>query len=170
MAQKIDDERLAQSVVYSFMGEQAPNVEEIARMMAIKRRNNLAGVKVCETYDRHFGKTEFFLHAGRYRPDRRRIHTPSQHRRDLDLDLHVIGTSDQLGYVFLSLRRTLTYKCPGNAALDFLSDPADRRIDFLEGGLAICDGNIGEINIDRKPRHVAHEQVDRRSALEREGG
>ena len=54
MAQKIDDERLAQSVVYSFMGEQAPNVEEIARMLAIKRRNNLAGVKVCETYDLAF--------------------------------------------------------------------------------------------------------------------
>src|SRR5208283_3923917 len=113
MAQKIDDERLAQSVVYSFMGEQAPNVEEIARMLAIKRRNNLAGVKVCETYDRHVGKTEFFFHAGRYRPDRRLIHTPSQHRRDLDLDLHVIGTSDQLGYVFLPFGALSLTSAPG---------------------------------------------------------
>lgn len=37
VAEQVNDERLAQPVVYSFMGEQAPHVEQIAWMLAVER-------------------------------------------------------------------------------------------------------------------------------------
>ena len=51
-----------QSVVYSFMGEQVPYIEQILRMLAVERSDNLASTKVSEADDRHFGESEFFLH------------------------------------------------------------------------------------------------------------
>ena len=51
---------------------------------------------------------------------------------------------------------------------DRVRDPLHAGIDRLQRCRAIGDRHIGQIDIDREPRHVAHEQVDRSPALERE--
>ena len=39
-----------------------------------------------------------------------------------------------------------------------------------EGGGPVLDRQVGEVDIDREARHVAHEEVDRGAALECEAG
>ena len=59
---KVDDERLAQLVVVALVRQQIPNVEQVARMLAVQGCHNLAGVKVRETNDLDFRKSELILY------------------------------------------------------------------------------------------------------------
>ncbi len=104
------------------------NSEQIARMLAIERGDDLAGIKVSEADDRHFGQPEFFLHRRRHGSDGGLVNTTTQYRRDL----RIVGADDQLGYPFFALRRARAYTRAGNPALDFFRDPVHRRIDLLE--------------------------------------
>src|ERR1700733_11812441 len=132
MAKKIDYECFTHLVVYTFLGEQIPHIEQIARMLAIERSYNLAGVQVCETDDRYFRKPELFLDARRYRPDFGFVDTTAQYRRDLDFDLHAVAADDQLGYAFFALRRARVHLCVANAVLDGSGDPFHCSIDVFE--------------------------------------
>jgi hypothetical protein len=67
-------------------------------------------------------------------------------------------------------RRGRAHTSAGNPALDLFLDSVQCRIDLLQRGFAIGDGYVSEIDIDGKPRHVTQEQVDPRSAFEREDG
>jgi hypothetical protein len=44
MADEVDDERLAEIVRDAFVGEQIADIEEIARMLPVERRDELAGI------------------------------------------------------------------------------------------------------------------------------
>jgi hypothetical protein len=46
------------------MGQQVAHVEQIARMLAIERGNELASIEVREGYDRHLRKAECIFYEG----------------------------------------------------------------------------------------------------------
>jgi len=151
------------------MREQVTHIEQVPRMLPVERGHDLAGVKISEADDGHFGEPEFFLDARRYRPDGGLVDATAEHRRDLDLDLCAIARTFNLVMYFRPWRARADMSA-GNPALDMFLDTMQRGIDFLQRGLPIRDRDVCEIDIDRKPRHVAQEQIDRRSALEREDG
>src|SRR3546814_2988920 len=47
-------------------------------------------------------------------------------------------------------------------------DPLETVADGLQRTVAIGDGQVDEVDVDRQARQVAHEQVDRGPALQRE--
>ncbi|CDZ61710.1 Hypothetical protein NGAL_HAMBI2566_46760 [Neorhizobium galegae bv. orientalis] len=58
VTEQIDDERFAQVIAQPFMGKQALHIEEVTRMLPIKRRHQLARKKVLKGYDAGFRKAE----------------------------------------------------------------------------------------------------------------
>ena len=49
----------------ALVGEQVPHVEQIARMLAVERRDDLAGIEVGKANDLDFRKAELLFHARR---------------------------------------------------------------------------------------------------------
>src|SRR5579864_2772429 len=132
MAKKIDDECFTHLVVNTFLGEQIPHIEQVARMLTIERSYNLAAVQVWETDDRHFRKPESFLDARRNRPDFGFVDTTAQYWCDLDFDLRAVAADDQLGYAFLPLRCARVHLCAANTVFDSSGDPFHGSIDLFE--------------------------------------
>jgi hypothetical protein len=56
-----------------------------------------------------------------------------------------------------------------NAAGDAGRNTAQSGINGSQRGVAIRDGQIGEIKVHRNARQVPHEQIDRRAAFESKG-
>ena len=168
MAQQVDDEGLAQRVVDAFICQQVAHVEQVARVLAVERRHDLAGVEIRKVDERHFGEPELLFDLGRDALDCGLIDTAAQYRRDLDLDLRVVGPEYQLGRAVLAFGLARIDLRAANAFRDRVRDPFHPCIDRLQRCCAIRDGHVGQIDIDREPRQVAHEQIDRRAALERE--
>jgi hypothetical protein len=61
---------------------------------------------------------------------------------------------------------TVDVETVGNSGFDPAANSLHRGIDVGEGFWPRRDGQIGEININRKPRKVANKQIDRRPAFE----
>ena len=87
MAHQIDDKGGAELAVDAFVRQQIMDVEQVARMLAVERRHQLAGEHVRKRHHLNGGKAELLLDRIRDRLLLRLEHAAAQHRRDLDLDL-----------------------------------------------------------------------------------
>ena len=64
MAKQIDDDSTAQVIIDSFMCQEFPHIEQIARMLAVKRGDYLAAEQVSKGHDIDFGIAKCFFHGG----------------------------------------------------------------------------------------------------------
>ena len=91
VAEQVNDEGLAQIVSDALVGEQVAHIEEIAGMLAVQRRDDLARIKVGEDTTAGLGKSEFRFDG---RLDRCHVgfeDTAAQNGRHFDLDLNALG-------------------------------------------------------------------------------
>lgn len=98
----------------------------------------------------------------------RLVNTAAENRRDLDLDLNAVCSDHKLIHAALAGQRDPVRPRPADAAFDVCGGAPHRRVDILQGGGTVLDRQIGQIDIDRKARHIAYEQVDRRAAFQGE--
>jgi hypothetical protein len=75
MAQDVDDESFPYGIVDPLVREQVAHVEEIARMLAIERRDELAREKVGKADDLDFSKAELVFDGRRNGSSLRIIYT-----------------------------------------------------------------------------------------------
>jgi len=89
--QQIDDESPSQLIAVAFVGEQVPDVEEIARMLPVEGGDNLSGIEIGEGDEAHFRKAEEVFDAGRHGAQFRLVDATAQDGRDFDLDLNAVA-------------------------------------------------------------------------------
>ena len=168
MAHQIDDEGGANPVVDPFVRQQVMDVEQVARMLTVEPRHHLSGEQVRERHHPNGGKAELLFDRIRDRLLLRLEHAAAQHRRDLDLDLRSAFTNEELvDRAFLSQHSGLNAS-DRKGGLDTLTDATQRSLDVRKRLCSVRDRQIGEVDVDRQPRKVSDEQVDRRPTLQRE--
>jgi len=115
----IDKKCPAEFISYSFVGEQVAPVEKITRVLAIKPCNRLAGVKVREGDQWHFGKAESFLDQRLHVARLDLKDAAADNGVDLDFDLHAFDVCEQfcdaaLGDALVDLTANVFLEAGGN--------------------------------------------------------
>ncbi len=166
MAEEVDDESLAQSVGQALAAQEVAYVEEVPRVLAVKGREQLAGIEILEGDHLRLGEAEGVL--------------------DRLADGHVAGLADHAaqdrGNLYLHPRAGRGDGEAADGALGLRAGDAcarnvrkDARLDAPHAGVdagqrlrAVVQRQIGQVDVDREARQVAVEEVDRRAALQRE--
>lgn len=89
-------------------------------------------------------------------------------RRGLHFDLGVALPDQETGIIVAAAGDPLNARTP-QIAQKVLADVIKDRVNVFQRRFTVFDRQIGQIDIDREPRHVAIEEVDRRSTLQCEG-
>jgi hypothetical protein len=166
MAEEVYDEGRAQIVADAFVPQQIADIEQIARMLAIEGGDDLSGVEIGRRDHLDFGESEFVFDLAGHAASFWGKGAATQYRRHFDLDLDAVGAHEKRGH-----RAIMSMQIDPRAAdgrFDLRRYPFRRRIDRRKGLVARMDGQICQIDIDRKARHIADEQIDRRAAFQRE--
>lgn len=114
VADEVDDKGLAQFLVDAFVAEEVPNIEEVARVLAIECGDDFLGVKIGERNDLHLGEAEALLYSRCCRPALWCEDAATQYRRDLDLNLGVVMTHQQTGDSLFGWTGVGTIRTPRN--------------------------------------------------------
>ena len=149
-------------------GEEALDVEEIAGMLAIEGRDELAGVQVRNRHDLHLRIAEGSLHGACHGPDVRRVDASSEDGRDLDLDVCRVPMHRHLRWITGRRVAVERHSCSWNAVANAACDPLQCRCDIGERVGPGSNWQVGEVNVHREARQIVQEQVDGGSALQRE--
>ena len=140
-------------------------------MLAVERRDKLARIEVGETHDLDFGEAELVFDGRGDRYGFRVIDAAAQDRRHLDLDPDAVLPRQKLGDDVLgaSVPDDVT-RAPRRPSRMRSAMPPHRRVDIGERGRPVLDRQIGEVDVHREARHVAHKEIDGRAALQGEAG
>ena len=105
MAEDVNDEGFPQASINPLVRQKVADVEQVAGMLPVERRDQLAGIKVGEADHLDFGEAELRFDGPRYRQGFGFIYAAAQDRRHLDLDLDAV--------CFQSQRRCSRGRSPG---------------------------------------------------------
>ena len=165
-AGQVDHEGAPDAGRDALVSKELHHVEQIARMLPVQRRDQLAAVHVLQRDDRNLRiRRQHVARGRRERGPSHRPHSASHHDVHLDLHLHGTAAHEQLGLTLCSRRRMHLQA----SLLQALGCLPDGLVDASQRGVP-RHRVIGkdQIEVHRQARHVAHEQVDRGATLERE--
>src|SRR5678810_275760 len=86
------------------MFQQQSHIEQIARMLSIQGRTELARIEVIQMDDRHLDIAELCLHRWAHASHSRLAHTSTQYRRDLNLHSRAATPCDKCNDLSLGTR------------------------------------------------------------------
>ncbi len=162
MAGEVDHERLARRLVDAALVEQYLDVEEIARVLPIEGRADLAAVEIGQRERGHrHGHLEGFLGGRDEVALLGREHGAANDLVRLDHDPRGFVLDEKARGATGIARDGLLHGGADDRSLEPARDAVERRADVLERRLARIDRDVGQVDVDGEPRHVAPEKVDR---------
>ena len=91
-----DNERGAQSIIDSFVGQQFASVEEIARMLAVEGGQDFSRIKIGKGQNQHFGEAKRLFHDFSHGPRFKIVDAAAQDRRYVDLASRAIRADEKM--------------------------------------------------------------------------
>jgi hypothetical protein len=153
-----------EAIVDAFAGKQIANIEQIARVLAVERRNNLARVQIGKRDNLDFSEPECIFDGRHYAAQFGIKNAAPQDGSDFDFDLNALSTDKELRdrpfeSAFSDLRT-------GNTSPDAICDAFHRGIDRHKRFRARLYRQISKIDIGRQARHVANKKIYSSPTLE----